>query len=42
MNAELDDRRDRVAQVIYGDGDELPWPRCLQLADLIMWELTSR
>lgn len=32
--------RDRIAVVLYGDGDELSWVRALQLADLLMWELS--
>jgi len=35
----MGDLRDRIAQVLYGDGDELGWPRCVELADLIMWEI---
>ena len=34
-----DGLRERVAQTLYGDGDELPWARCVQLADLVLWEL---
>jgi len=34
----MGDLRDRIAQVIYGDGNELAWPRCVQLADVIIWE----
>lgn len=33
--------RDRIAEIIYGDGNELPWPRCLQIADTILWELNA-
>ncbi len=35
----MSDLRDRIAQVLYGDGDEILWPRCLQLADLVLWDL---
>ena len=35
----MSELRDRIAQVIYGEGNELGWPRCLELADLIMWEI---
>jgi len=35
----MSDLRDRIAQVIYGDGDELSWARSVELADLIMWEI---
>ena len=31
--------RDRIAEIIYGNGDELSWPRALQLADEIVWEM---
>lgn len=34
-----DDLRTRIATALYGDGNELPWPRCLQLSDLVLWEL---
>lgn len=34
-----DDLRTRIATTLYGDGEELIWTRCLQLADLLMWEL---
>jgi hypothetical protein len=33
--------RDRIAEIIYGDGNELLWPRALELADLIAWELST-
>ena len=41
VNPQPSDRsiRDRIAQVIYGDGDELSWARSVELADLIMWEI---
>lgn len=35
----MKDLRDRIAQVIYGDGDDVLWPRALELADLVAWEL---
>jgi hypothetical protein len=34
-----DDLRTRIATTLYGDGEELIWTRCLQLADLVLWEL---
>ena len=34
-----DDKRTRIAQTLYGDGDELAWARALQLVDLVLWEL---
>ena len=34
--------RERVAQTIYGDGNELSWARSLQVADLVLWELGWR
>lgn len=34
-----DDLRTRIATTLYGDGEEMLWPRCLQLADLLLWEL---
>ena len=37
-----DDVRERVAQTIYGDGNELSWARSLQVADLVLWELGWR
>lgn len=37
-----DTLRERIAQVLYGDGDEILWPRCLQLADLVLWELNLK
>lgn len=33
--------RNRIAEVLYGDGDELAWARCVQLADLILWEINT-
>lgn len=38
---EQNDLRDRVALVLYGDGNDLSWPRALQLADLVAWELSG-
>ena len=35
----MSDLRNRIAEVIYGDGNELAWARCLELADLVMWEI---
>ena len=35
----MSELRDRIAQTIYGDGDELSWARSLQIADLVMWEI---
>lgn len=34
-----DELRTRIAEVIYGDGDELSWARSVQIADLILWEV---
>lgn len=34
-----DDLRTRIASLLYGDGNELAWARCTQLADMIMWDL---
>lgn len=31
--------RDRIAELLYGDGDQMSWCRALELADLITWEL---
>jgi len=36
---ELNKLRARIAEIIYGDGDELPWHRCVQIADTIIWEV---
>ena len=36
VNEEL---RIRIAYAIYGDGNELPWHRALQIADLVIWEI---
>ena len=37
-----DDMRARIAEIIYGDGNDLSWAIALQLADLIIWELGLR
>ena len=37
-----DEIRARIAQTIYGDGNEMSWPRAVELADLIIWELGLR
>ena len=37
-----DNLRARIAQTIYGDGEELAWNRAVQLADLIIWEVGLR
>lgn len=37
-----DDLRTRIAQTIYGDGDDVSWSRAVQLADLIIWEIGLR
>lgn len=29
----------RIAEVIYGDGDDVSWARATELADLIAWEV---
>lgn len=34
-----DDLRNRIAEIIYGDGNEICWPRALELADEIVWEI---
>lgn len=39
MNNDSVDVRSRMAEVIYGDGDELSWNRSVQMADLVIWEL---
>lgn len=36
MNTAL---RDRCAEIIYGDGDLITWPKALELANLIVWEI---
>lgn len=37
-----DEIRARIAQTVYGDGDDLSWARAVELADLIIWELGLR
>lgn len=37
-----DEIRARIAQTIYGDGNEVAWPRAIELSDLIIWELGLR
>lgn len=37
-----DEFRVRIAEVIYGDGGDVLWPRALELADLVLWELGTR
>lgn len=39
MNEHL---RVRIAELIYGDGNELSWSRALQTADIIAWEIGER
>lgn len=34
--------RARIAQILYGDGDEIAWGRAVELADLIIWETGLR
>lgn len=34
-----DERRDRIALVLYGDGNDLSWATALRLADIVTWEL---
>ena len=34
-----DNLRARIAELIYGDGEELSWSRSVQIADTIIWEL---
>lgn len=36
-----EDSRVRIAEIIYGDGNETSWPRALELADLIAWETSE-
>ena len=36
-----EDSRNRIAEIIYGDGNETSWPRALELADLIAWETSE-
>jgi len=38
----IESARDRVAEVIYGDGNELAWARAVEIADLVIWELGLR
>jgi len=38
----VDDFRARIAEIIYGDGDEITWGRAIQLADMIIWETGLR
>lgn len=37
-----DDLRTRIATTLYGDGNELPWTRCIEHADLLIWEFGLR
>lgn len=37
-----DEVRARIAEIIYGDGDEIAWNRSVQLADIIIWEMGLR
>ena len=37
-----DEVRARIAEIIYGDGDEITWARAIQLADMIIWETGLR
>lgn len=37
-----EDARNRIAEIIYGDGNELSWHRALELADLICWEIHTQ
>lgn len=39
----MDDHfRARIAEIIYGEGDEIAWNRSVQLADMIIWEMGLR
>lgn len=32
-----DSLRDIIAQIIYGDGNDVSWARAVELSDLIIW-----
>lgn len=36
-----DDLRTRIAQILYGDGNEIAWARALELADLVIWGIET-
>lgn len=41
MPKTTEELRERIALVLYGDGDDFLWPRAVELADLILWEINE-